>query len=250
MSETAFRVIPVLDVKDGLAVHAIGGIRSHYRPLRSKLHSTSAPIELARAYRDLLGLRELYLADLDAISGKGPDRGLYAELSAEGLGLWIDAGVRDHHDLGALDEVGDMTIVVGLETIRGPGVLGAILDRAGNDRVVMSLDLFQGVARIPHDATWSTREPEGLALQAIDLGVRRLLLLELSRVGTGRGTGTGELFTALHDSRPDVEITVGGGISGIDEVRRWRREGAAAVLVGSALHDGRIDREDLDRLDS
>src|SRR5262249_58597615 len=62
MSESAFRVIPVLDVKDRIAVHAIGGIRSHYRPLLSKLHPSSDPIAIARAYRDVLGLHDLYLA--------------------------------------------------------------------------------------------------------------------------------------------------------------------------------------------
>ena len=72
MLESHFRVIPVLDVKNGQAVHAVGGIRSHYRPLQSLLHPSCEPLELARAYRDLLGLRELYLADLDAISGNDP----------------------------------------------------------------------------------------------------------------------------------------------------------------------------------
>ena len=104
--------------------------------------------------------------------------------------------------------------------------------RSESDRVVLSLDLFRGVARIPDDANWGTLDPQELAHQSIELGIRRLLLLELAHVGTGQGTGTGELFRAIHASRPGVEITVGGGISDIDELVRWRDEGAAAVLVG------------------
>ena len=57
MLESHFRVIPVLDIKNGQAVHAVAGIRSHYRPLQSILHPSCEPLELARAYRDLLDLR-------------------------------------------------------------------------------------------------------------------------------------------------------------------------------------------------
>ena len=132
MSKYAFRVIPVLDIKDGQAVHAVGGIRSHYRPLASRLHPSSEPIEIARAYRDILGLHDLYLADLDAIVGKGPDLRLYAGLRAEGLNLWIDPGIKGPEDLGVLGDLGDSTFVIGLETVRGPNDLQAIVDRAGS----------------------------------------------------------------------------------------------------------------------
>ena len=63
------RIIPVLDLQGGQAVHAIAGDRAHYRPIQSVLHEGPDPIGLARAYRDSLGLRDLYLADLDAIAG-------------------------------------------------------------------------------------------------------------------------------------------------------------------------------------
>ena len=133
MSQSAFRVIPVLDVKDGIAVHAVGGIRSHYRPLRTNLHASSDPIAIARAYRDVLGLNELYLADLDAIAGKRPHRLSTASLRAEGLNLWIDAGIKDVLMTSSfMSELDDATLVAGLETVRGPKALEAIIDRVGS----------------------------------------------------------------------------------------------------------------------
>jgi phosphoribosylformimino-5-aminoimidazole carboxamide ribotide isomerase len=41
---------------------------------------------------------------------------------------------------------------------------------------------------------------------------------------------------------------VGGGISGLEEIHGLRDQGAAAVLVGSALHNGRVSRRELDQL--
>ena len=65
MLKNPFRVIPVLDLKDGQAVHAVAGQRSHYQPVRSILHPSADPMDLARAFRDMLGLHKLYLADLE-----------------------------------------------------------------------------------------------------------------------------------------------------------------------------------------
>ena len=248
MLESHFRVIPVLDIKNGQAVHAVGGIRSHYRPLQSILHPSCEPLELARAYRDLLDLRELYVADLDAISGQRPDPSLYRKLAGQDVHLWIDAGLKDEDDLDALVDLDHTTIVVGLETSAGPDAVRAILDRTDPSRVVLSLDLFEGVPRLTKGADWAATGLEGLSQQILDLSVCRLLLLDLARVGTGRGTGTGELLLRLRESRPAVEVSVGGGISAIEELIAVRTAGAAAALVGSALHDGRLGRKQLDRL--
>jgi phosphoribosylformimino-5-aminoimidazole carboxamide ribotide isomerase len=248
MLESRFRVIPVLDVKNGQAVHAVGGIRSHYRPLQSRLHPTCDPLELLRAYRDLLGLGELYLADLDAITGKRPHVELYRELAGQDVHLWIDAGLRDQDDLTALLDLDRTTIVVGLETAAGPLAVGNVLSRTDPTRVVISLDLFDGVARLPPSATWARTDLEGLTREVLELGVQRLLLLDLARVGTGRGTGTGQLLSRLRTAYPGLEVSVGGGISGIDELIAVHNAGAAAALVGSALHDGRIGQEQIARL--
>jgi phosphoribosylformimino-5-aminoimidazole carboxamide ribotide isomerase len=248
MLESAFRVIPVLDVKDGLAVHAVAGQRSHYRPVQSLLHPSADPLELARAYRDLLGFHELYVADLDAIARGEQDHALYSELTGLGLDVWLDAGVRSENDLHRLVDNPRTTIVVGLETIRGAAALEAILRLAGAHRVVFSLDLFAGVPRVSAGAAWISTDPDELSGQLVDLGVRRLLLLDLSRVGTGSGTGTEALLSRLRARYPGMEISVGGGISDLDEITAFRGQGAAAVLVGSALHDGRIGSRDLDQL--
>jgi phosphoribosylformimino-5-aminoimidazole carboxamide ribotide isomerase len=89
-------------------------------------------------------------------------------------------------------------------------------------------------------SAWGTSDPAALARAAVERGIRRLLLLDLTRVGTGRGVGTLPLLARLRGEHPGVELTVGGGIADRAEVRRLAEAGADAVLVGSALHDGRI----------
>ena len=86
------RVIPVLDIKDGLVVRGIGGRRDEYRPIASKLTASCQPVDVARAFRDLLGLEEIYLADLDAIAGARPAWDIYREIQASAAGCGLTPG--------------------------------------------------------------------------------------------------------------------------------------------------------------
>ncbi|SIO65998.1 phosphoribosylformimino-5-aminoimidazole carboxamide ribotide isomerase [Singulisphaera sp. GP187] len=239
------RVIPVLDVKDGCAVHAVGGDRAHYRPLTSVLHSDSDPVALARALHVQLRFCEVYLADLDAIAGAGPNLPLYHRLAELGLSAWVDAGVRDVSSLPPLLAAGVPTILVGLETVSGPEALRAIVETVGPEQLVFSLDLRNGTPLTAAQANWCVKEPGAIAEEALAFGVRRFLLLDLARVGLGRGIGTEPLLRHLALAGPDLEITVGGGISSGTELHSLDKAGASAVLVGSALHDGRIGSREL-----
>jgi phosphoribosylformimino-5-aminoimidazole carboxamide ribotide isomerase len=245
MGGSKFQVVPVLDVLRGEAVHAVGGERSRYQPLRSILHPSSDPLELARAGRDALGLNSLYLADLDAITGGEPNARLYRALVDLGLDLWIDSGLRDEHDLAPLLGLDRVSVVAGLESLRGPEALGAVLDRVGPDRLVVSLDLWAGRPITSSPEAWGDADAEALAARFVALGVRRLLLLDLTRVGKGNGPGVDHLLSTIRASTPKVDVALGGGIVAIEDVDRYRRQGAAAVLLGSALHDGRIGRDQL-----
>ncbi len=242
-----FDVIGVLDIRRGQAVHGVAGRRADYQPLRSVLHPTSNPIELARSFHDALTLRTLYVADLDAIEGGDPQLAIYRRLSGLLLQVWIDAGIRDATSAGRLIDLDcpEITIVAGLETIGGPQELAAVLGRAGAERVVFSLDLDDGRPRAADPNAWATADPFELARGAIEHGVRRLLILDLSRVGTGLGTGTADLMIRIRAACPGVDVFVGGGISRVEEIGRIRDAGSRGVLLGSALHDGRIGPREL-----
>jgi phosphoribosylformimino-5-aminoimidazole carboxamide ribotide isomerase len=192
-------------------------------------------------------LATVYVADLDAITGSGANLRLYEALAALEITLWLDAGFRDVESLGWLDQSDPsrIKIVVGLETVAGPAQLAAILDVAGRDRVIFSLDLFDGRPLKANPDQWVTSDPETLPTDAIELGVRHVILLDLARVGSERGPGTETLIRRVRLSHPDVRISVGGGVSSIEEVSNLLAQGAQDVLIGSALHKGTIGRKEL-----
>ena len=98
------------------------------------------------------------------------------------------AGCSDERDLAPLLDL-DCSIVAGLESLRGPEALAAVLDRVGPDRLIVSLDLWAGRPITASPEAWDGADAETLAGRFVALGVRRILLLDLTRVGKGDGSG-------------------------------------------------------------
>jgi phosphoribosylformimino-5-aminoimidazole carboxamide ribotide isomerase len=241
------RILPVLDLKYGQVVRGIAGRRSEYRPIVSCLTDSCEPAEVARAFRHRLGLTEFYLADLDAIAGSAPALDIYEVIRALGCELWVDAGVREWCQAGKLVQAGVERVVVGLETIAGPEELATILQGAGADGTVFSLDLRDGKP-LGDVSRWRSQEPKAIARQAIEAGIRAIIVLDLVRIGVGAGTGTEELCGELARDYPEVEIIAGGGVRGVEDLRRLSECGVRGALVASALHDGRIGKKEIEAL--
>lgn len=238
------RVLPVLDVLNGHVVRGIAGRREEYRPIQSILTNSTEPLAVADAVRKHFGLTEFYLADLDSILGEPPAAALYEELRAAGCRLWVDSGIRQFRDAAPVAATGVEVVVAGLETLVGPDVLRQLCAEYGSERVAFSLDLREGQPLGDYTA-WRSASAEEIAAEAVDAGVRRIILLDLARVGTGLGTGTESILTRLTRRYLGVDWIVGGGVREAADLRRLKEAGAAAVLIASALHDGRLRREDL-----
>ena len=128
------RVIGVVDLRGGLAVHARGGVRVRCAPVDMIAGSRIArgdPLALARAYIVRFGLRELYIADLDAILARPPQDTVIAALAALGTPLWVDAGVSSVDRARQLLTLGVNQVIVGLETLPSYGALSGHLRRLG-----------------------------------------------------------------------------------------------------------------------
>lgn len=236
------RVIPVIDLKDGLVVRGIACRREEYRPIVSRLVSEPTPRAVAAAFAERFGFGEVYVADLDAIGGQAPNVQAYEEIRSSGMRLWIDAGVGKA-DM-AQDFGGESSLIVGLESLESPEDLRQIVARWSEHRVVFSLDLKSG-RPITKMAAWQPHAAHEVAAAAVDCGVRRLIVLDLADVGVGRGTGTLDLVRRVRADHPRLEITAGGGVRGIGDLPEMACAGCDAALVASALHDGRITPDEV-----
>jgi phosphoribosylformimino-5-aminoimidazole carboxamide ribotide isomerase len=235
-------LIPVLDLARGVAVHAVGGDRARYEPVRSVLTPgvQGDALALARAYRSLPGVSRCYVADLDAIAGRLAQRDLIARLrSDEGFGgpLLLDAGVASVADLDRL-AITYTELIVGLETLRSFADLAGL---AALGRITFSLDLRNDVALVTEGLKTETlsTEPGALARCAIDAGASSLILLDVGRVGRGAGLNLA-LLASLRRALPRVPLLAGGGVRGAGDLDALGSIGCDGVLIASALHRGAI----------
>jgi HisA/HisF family protein len=236
------RVIPVIDLKSGAAVHAVRGERERYRPLRSGIVAGSDPVEVARAVREVLGLDELYVADLDAIAGGPPDTEAVAALAREAR-LVVDAGVTDAAAVRALLELGAERVVIGTEALADHLELERLRAELPDAPLVLSLDLRAGrvlsadvgLARLGAREALARLEPSG---------VREVVVLDLERVGSSSGPDVA-LVRELSARFPELELLAGGGVRHVADLRALAEAGAAGALVATALHRGAIGPDEL-----
>ena len=242
----SLRIIPVIDLMNGLAVRGVAGRRDQYRPIISQLTPSAKLLDVAAALVERFHPQEIYLADLDAIEGKDHASTVLSELGSLSKSVWIDAGIRSVDQALELAEAGFKSIVVGLETVPNPQVLEAIVHRIGPERVIFSMD-FKASQLLGNALAWqleSVTAPLSIAERIHSLGIRQLIVLDLAQVGMNAGTGTEELCRSLASTYPDLEVITGGGIRDVEDLRRLEGHGVRGALVASALHDGRIQPSD------
>jgi phosphoribosylformimino-5-aminoimidazole carboxamide ribotide isomerase len=236
------KVIPVIDVLNGVAVHAVRGERSRYQPLRSVLCGSVDPAAVALTFESL-GFKSLYMADLDAILGKSTNFAVYKQIRAKtGLNLMVDAGVSTVADAEKLLKFGVTKIVAGTESLPALDTVNQLIETFGENRVLVSIDLKGGKVMSVSE-TIGSMSAVLLAQTLQERGVAQIILLDLDRVGTERGANLRVLEAVLRKTK--LEVLVGGGIKGFEELTKLKTLGASGVLVATALHNGKLK---IDRL--
>jgi phosphoribosylformimino-5-aminoimidazole carboxamide ribotide isomerase len=226
-------IIPVIDIRNGVAVRAVAGRRAEYRPLVSPLARTSAPLDVAQGLMSLAAFRALYIADLDAIEGRGDNLAAVREMARRfpHARLWIDAGFRRADDAGGWLAVETVEAVFGSETIESPAVLESLSERA-----ILSLD-YRGDVLLG---------PDGM-VSASALWPQSVIVMTLDRVGAGSGPDLDRLKDVRRVAGNRALIAA-GGVRGMDDLVALKKAGVEGALVATALHEGRVAAGDLELL--
>ncbi|MEX2026914.1 MAG: HisA/HisF-related TIM barrel protein [Pirellulaceae bacterium] len=245
------RIIPVIDLLGGQVVRGIGGRRSEYRPIESKLVAGSDPGAIAAAFVEHFSATTCYVADLDAIEREHWQMDAWQAVSRAGLRLWLDAGLGHGIPLARAREACraggiDADYIVALESLGADGEHKlSMMMQILRMPLIFSLDMKDG-RPLTKSADWKSLEPIEIAARVIESGITRMIVLDLADVGTSGGTRTLDLCRELKAKYPQLELIAGGGVRNLDDLKRIADAGCSAALVASALHDGRLTRADWD----
>lgn len=222
----------MIDLMGGLVVHARRGARDAYRPIETPLCAGADPLDVADGLLALGGFRRLYVADLDAIAGKGGHDAVLGRLAARhpALGLWVDAGEAKPEALARRASEGPGRPVVGSESLSSLEEARAALAAGGGP---LSLDY----------GPEGPRGPAELHANA-DLWPDEVIVMTLARVGAGQGPDY-ERLAGIIARAGGRRVHAAGGVRDAGDLHRLAEMGVAGVLLASALHDGRLSRADI-----
>ncbi|MEE3371939.1 MAG: HisA/HisF-related TIM barrel protein [Planctomycetota bacterium] len=242
------QVIPVIDLKQGRVVRGVAGARAHYQPVCSQLSRAALPFDVARGFIQEFALREMYVADLDAIGGAPVDERALGEMIRAGSQLLLDAGIDSvdkARQVKAWNQAGASLhrVIVALESLRDSSQMGELLDTLGVDKAIFSLDLKGGRPLVRE--SWDLASPLEIAERAVGVGFRQIIVLDLADVGMAAGNQSISVCQEIRRRWPDVQLISGGGVRGYSDLAALVKAGCDGALVASALHDGRLRSGDL-----
>ncbi len=240
------RVIPVIDILNGVAVHAVRGRRSEYQPLKSVLCASADPLDVSSAFK-AAGFSELYVADLNAIMGGHPNYLVLKQIAdTTGLRLMVDAGTADLERAEKLLNSHVSKVIIGTETLHSISFLKDAVAAVGKERVAVSLDL-KGEKVLSRFELGKLGNPLCILQEIQKVSVDQVILLDLARVGSSEGVNMPLLKEMLKNRK--LKLFVGGGVSDTADLLALKNVGVSGVLVATALHSGKITLADLKQAD-
>jgi phosphoribosylformimino-5-aminoimidazole carboxamide ribotide isomerase len=228
-----FQVVFVMDIFNRSVVLAKGGVREEYGPVSdsSIICNSSDPLNIV----ELLRPREVYIADLNRLQGKGPhemNAGIIREVTQR-AGTMLDFGISSMEEVDkALSIAG--TAVIGTET----GTLSVIKNAAfGNPgRISVSIDMKHGKVlkedpEIPENLFEIVKILNNFPL-------KYLIFLDLDRVGTASGFDSIFLLKLVECSKHSVLLA--GGVRDMEDLFTLEQLGIKGAMIATAIHSGQV----------
>ena len=228
---STFEVVPAVDVADGAVVQLVQGERGTETQYGD-------PVEAAERWIDA-GARSLHMVDLDgAFDGERANAAaIEAVVDAVSVPVQLGGGIRSADDAIALIDRGVDRVVLGTAALEDPAIVAEISDARPNS-VVVSLDARDGEVVVSGWTEGTGVAPPAAADRFADRGAAAILFTNVDVEGRLDGVATDPVRDLVDAT--DLPVIASGGVATIDDVRALREAGAAAVVVGTALYEGRF----------
>ena len=224
----SIKLIPVIDLKDGIVVHAKYGQRDNYQPIQSVLSDQPDIYSVLNGFLRLHAFDTLYIADLNAITQNGDNSTLIRQVLNDfpTITFWIDAGKILPQKLPK-----NYMPILGSEYMDENFISYFV---QFHHQFILSLDYGANGERLGATELW--QEPQ--------YWPKEVIIMTLARVGSSQGIASEEL---KHFSKtyPNRQFIAAGGVRNMDDIAILKKYNVKAVLLASAFHLGAISAEDL-----
>jgi phosphoribosylformimino-5-aminoimidazole carboxamide ribotide isomerase len=224
-----FRIVFVTDLLDGKVVHAIKGEREKYQPVEnSKVCNSAQPIEMISAIKP----KEVYIADLDRLQHTGNNFEVIKKISALTKTM-VNIGVEKNDDIEKCIGIAD-TVILSSEASSFEIMKYASRNYPGKTSI--TIDIKNGSILTKDEKL--KKEPEELVNLLNEFKIKDIVIIDLSKVGTGAGIN--EDFLREIKGISNHNILFGGGIRDMNDIGTLKEIGISGALVATAVHNGKI----------
>ena len=231
MTPNMIDVLPAIDIRGGRCVRLVQG------DYERETVFDDDPTAPARRWIDE-GAEMLHVIDLDgAREGHAANTEFVERIAALGKPLQVGGGIRNLDTVRRYIDAGVSRIIIGTAAVTDRGFLRNAVELCGN-ALTVSVDAKGG--RVALNGWTEASELPAVALipQLEDLGVRRFIYTDIASDGMLGGHDEAEFARVAGVARSPV--IAAGGIAHPMQIRRLAANGAAGVVLGRALYDGRL----------
>jgi len=230
-----FEAVPAVDMQDGRVVQLVGGQRgteSEY----------GDPVEAAERWVDA-GAETLHLVDLDgAFEGERANAdAVSAIVDSVDVDVQLGGGIRTTADACRLLEAGVDRVILGTAAVETPEIVGEISDQFP-ESVMVSLDAKDGEVVVSGWTEGTGLDPAEAAARYESEGAGAILFTDVDVEGQLSGIRREPVERVVE--AVEIPVVASGGVSTLEDVRMLKEAGAAAVVIGTALYEGRFTLEE------
>jgi phosphoribosylformimino-5-aminoimidazole carboxamide ribotide isomerase len=229
-----FEVVPAVDMQDGQVVQLVGGERGTGKQYGD-------PVDAAKRWVEA-GAKTLHVIDLDgAFEGERANAPAVERLlDAVDVAVQLGGGIRTAEDALDLLDRGVDRVILGTAAVEDPDLVADISEEYP-DGVLVSLDAKDGEVVVSGWTEGTGLDPAEAASRYADLGAAGILFTDVDVEGQLEGVRTEPVRRVVE--AVEIPVVASGGVATLDDVRALKAAGAAAVVVGSALYEGRFTLE-------
>ncbi len=226
-------ILPAIDIKDSRCIRLFQGDYA-----KATTYADN-PMQVALRWQDA-GAHWLHVVDLDgAIQGVPVNLPFIEKIrAATSIHIEVGGGLRSLGHIERVLELGIDRVILGTVAITNPILLRQALERWGS-RIVVGLDVRDGLVAIAGWLETSQVQATDLAIQLGAAGVQRFIYTDISRDGAMNGPN----FNALAEVclATTARMIASGGVRSLADLQALSALGIEGAIVGKALYTGDID---------
>ena len=227
-------LFPAIDLYDGKVVRLYKG---DYNQLT--VYSDD-PAAVAKNFA-AAGAQHIHIVDLEgAKSGTTPNLDTVVRIKREsGLFCEIGGGVRNMDVVKTYIEAGMDRVILGTAAVENPDFVREAVAAYG-EKIAVGVDLKDGFVAVKGWTEKSTLDAVTFCRQMEEIGVKTLIVTDISKDGAMQGTNHA-LYGQLQADFPALQFVASGGVSSLEDVKRLAAAQLYGAIIGKAYYIGAID---------